>query len=115
MKFSWVSAMSRIWRSYVRILAFESCWSSIANEERNKMTVDLKIRIENGAVTVTVGGQLLQANSQAASNGQVLTTKVVGAPPQEDPIGPGGPPQEDPIGPGGADGSGVVVVVPIVI
>jgi|HubBroStandDraft_4_1064222.scaffolds.fasta_scaffold726478_2 hypothetical protein len=79
------------------------------------MTVDLKIRIENGAVTVTVGGQLLQANSQAASNGQVLTTKVVGAPPQEDPIGPGGPPQEDPIGPGGADGSGVVVVVPIVI
>jgi len=81
------------------------------------MTIDLKIKIENGAVTITVGGQPLQVNSQAARLGQVQTSKVLGAgsAPNEAGTDTGSAPNEANTDTGGAAGSGAVVIVPIVM
>ena len=92
------------------------------------MTIDVKINIENATVTVTVGGQTLQATSAAGTAGTLTGQKNLGASPQaasdphqvppdpgDAPADPGSSPQQVPTDPGSAPGSRAVVIVPIVI
>jgi len=88
------------------------------------MTVDLKINVQNGAVTITVGGQTFaparpQAAPQAAQLGAVQAQKVLGPLPGGNPanasVEPGGNPANASVEPGGGPGSGTVVIGPIVL
>ena len=99
------------------------------------MTVDLKINVQNGAVTITVGGQTFaparpQAAPQAAQLGAVQAQKVLGPLPGGNPanasvepggnpanasVEPGGNPENASVEPGGGPGSGTVVIGPIVL
>jgi hypothetical protein len=95
------------------------------------MTVDLKINVQNGAVTITVGGQnVVPARPQAAQLGAVQAQKVLGPLPGGNPanasvepggnpanasVEPGGNPANASVEPGGEPGSGTVVIGPIVL
>jgi hypothetical protein len=99
------------------------------------MTVNLKINVQNGAVTITVGGQtfapaLSPAADQPAQLGAVKAQKALGPLPGGNPanasvepggnpanasVEPGGNPANGSVGPGGGPGSGAVVIGPIVL
>lgn len=86
------------------------------------MTVDLKIKVENGAVTITIGGQSVaptaphqgkdvKANPAAPNPGPVETGKSLGA----TPVGSAADQASPETGSAPGSGSGALVIGPIIL